>query len=76
MDHLLAEGKFTRPDIRSLEKVLEYGINLHAGRVFADLWDLKLFSKCEKCFDARISRLNEMNLSQSVQPEVDCSCEN
>ena len=76
MDRLMAEGKFTRPEIRSLEKVLEYGINLHAGRVFADLWDLKLFSRCEKCFDARIKRLNGMNLGQSVLPEVECSCEN
>ena len=46
MDHLQESGHFARPDIRSLEKVLEYGIGLNSGRVFADLWDLNLFSDC------------------------------
>lgn len=39
MDLLMEKGDFSPPDIRSLEKVLEYGISLKAGRVFADGWD-------------------------------------
>ena len=75
MDFLLEQGHFSRPDIRSLETVLEYGIGLNSGRVFADLWDLKLFSSCRKCFENRFRRLNEMNLDQKIPDPVTCNCE-
>jgi len=75
MDRLLEQGYFTPPDIRSLEKVLEYGIEQQAGRVFADLWDLKLFSKCDVCLDERIRRLSEMNLSQKFSKRIKCTCD-
>jgi hypothetical protein len=74
MDFLMNNGEFTPPDIHSLEMVLEYGIGLKKGRVFADTWDLRLFSKCEKCLDKRTSRLIEMNLTQQIVPEVECEC--
>jgi archaeosine synthase beta-subunit len=74
MDHLLEQGHFTRPDIRSLETVVEYGIGLNSGRVFADLWDLNLFSSCNKCFDQRAKRLNEMNMDQILPAPVECIC--
>ena len=74
MDELMENGYFAPPRISSLEKVLEYGINLKAGRVFADTWDLKLFSGCDKCIDERTSRIIEMNLSQKIYPSVKCSC--
>jgi archaeosine synthase beta-subunit len=74
MDLLAQKGEFNTPDIQSLEDVLEYGIGLKSGRVFADTWDLGLFSKCEKCFDKRIARLTEMNLSQEIVPAVRCRC--
>jgi radical SAM enzyme (TIGR01210 family) len=74
MDILLEQGQFSRPDIRSLETVLEYGIGLNTGRVFADLWDLKLFSSCSKCFGSRTERLNIMNLNQILPPKIDCNC--
>jgi radical SAM enzyme (TIGR01210 family) len=75
MDKLIEKGVFTPPDIRSLEKVLEYGIEQQAGRVFADVWDLKLFSKCDKCLDGRIRRLTEMNLSQKLSKRIKCTCD-
>lgn len=74
MDYLLDKGAFSLPDIRSLETVLEYGIGLKTGRVFADIWDLGLFSKCNKCVEKRIARLIEMNLSQKIEPGVECEC--
>ena len=74
MDELMEKGYFDPPGISSLEKVLEYGINLKAGRVFADTWDLKLFSGCDECIDERTSRIIEMNLSQKIYPSVKCSC--
>jgi radical SAM enzyme (TIGR01210 family) len=74
MDVLLKNCEFAPPDIHSLEIVLEYGIGLGQGRVFADTWDLGLFSKCDKCLDKRTSRLIEMNLTQQIVPEVECEC--
>jgi radical SAM enzyme (TIGR01210 family) len=74
MDHLLDQGYFSRPDISSLETVLEYGIGLNEGRVFADLWDLNLFSSCSGCYDKRAERMNQMNLNQIIPDPVVCDC--
>ena len=74
MDILMKNGDFSIPNIYSLEEVLEYGIGLKAGRVFADVWDLQLFSTCEKCLNQRIDRLTFMNLSQQVSDRVVCGC--
>jgi radical SAM enzyme (TIGR01210 family) len=75
MDQLLKEGLFSPPDIRSLEKVLEYGIGLGRGRVFADVWDISLFSLCPQCTGKRVSRLTEMNLHQTEVSRVVCLCD-
>ena len=75
MDQLQKKGFFAPPEIRSLEKVVEYGIEQQAGRVFADLWDLKLFSKCDLCLDERIGRLTAMNLNQKFSKQVKCTCD-
>jgi len=75
MEYLMENGFFTLPDISSLETVLEYGIARKAGRVFADVWDLGLFSGCDKCIDARTSRLIEMNLNQAIMKRNECTCE-
>jgi uncharacterized Fe-S cluster-containing MiaB family protein len=74
MEQLAEKGVFTPPDIRSLEKVLEYGIGLKKGRVFADVWDLELFSNCKICTGRRTDRLIEMNLNQKVSGSIDCIC--
>jgi len=74
MEELTKAGHFTIPCINSLEKVLEYGIGLRIGRVFADTWDLGLFSKCDKCLDQRIERLTRMNLTQEIFSTVECEC--
>ncbi|MCX6321061.1 MAG: radical SAM protein [Bacteroidia bacterium] len=75
MDLLLGKGHFAPPDIHSLETVLEYGIKLNAGRVFADVWDLGLFSSCNKCIDQRTNRLIAMNLSQDIISRIECTCD-
>jgi len=74
MDLLMKRGDFSLPMLSSLEKVLEYGIGLSSGRVFADVWDLELFSDCEKCFDERRRRLKAMNLSQKKVDRTACNC--
>ena len=75
MDNLMENGDFNLPEIHSLETVLEYGIGLDAGRVFADVWDLGLFSNCKKCIDQRINRLINMNQSQRIDNQVVCFCD-
>jgi len=74
LDHLQKERYFSSPRIESLESVLDYGIGLNAGRVFADLWDLEIFSSCEKCFQKRRNRLQKMNLEQKILPLIECNC--
>ena len=76
MDILQSQGLFSPPRVKSLEKVLEFGIRKGKGRVFADLWDLETFSSCEKCFQKRRDRLEYMNLNQAIPPEIKCSCNN
>jgi len=76
MDALAARGEFSLPLLASLEEVLDHGLGLKRERVFADLWDLQLFSKCAACFEQRRQRLHQMNLSQRVFPRVECpACE-
>lgn len=74
MDFLKEKGDFNPPDIHSLEMVLEYGIGLNSGRVFADVWDLGLFSNCNKCLEKRTARLIKMNLNQEIYPSIECDC--
>lgn len=75
MEKLIENGDFSMPKIQSLETVLEYGIALSSGRVFADVWDLGLFSNCDQCVDQRIDRINSMNLSQQMRSQVLCTCD-
>lgn len=74
LDKLAIDGYFGEPSIRSLEQVVEYGIGLKKGLVFADLWDLERFSTCRHCFEARKERLHRVNLSQEFVKSVSCSC--
>lgn len=72
MDRLQSEGHFTPPLLSSLEEVLGYGISMGKGPVFADTWDLQLFSACSRCFEARRDRLEAMNLTQAPERPVTC----
>lgn len=74
MERLQREGRFAPPALNSLEAVLERGIDLHRGRVFADLWDAERFASCPKCTAARIERMRAMNLTQQAPPPVTCDC--
>jgi len=72
LEALARHGDFEPPTIASLEASLEYGLGLHKGRVFADLWGLERFSRCAVCYQARAARLLRMNLRQIVSGHVDC----
>jgi uncharacterized Fe-S cluster-containing MiaB family protein len=75
MEELQRQGHFMPPRLESLEEVLEYGVRLGRGRVFADLWDVGRFASCERCGPARAERMQAMNLTQRPAPAVVCSCE-
>jgi len=75
LDWLQTNEYFSHPAISSLESVLEYGIQLNTGRVFADLWDIELFSSCKRCIHKRKSRLQQMNLQQKILPSIECDCD-
>jgi archaeosine synthase beta-subunit len=74
MERLRAEGQWAPPRLESLEEVLAYGVGLHCGRVFADLWDIQNLFLCPRCGPARARRLDAMNREQAVAPPVVCDC--
>jgi len=72
MEQLGREGHYAPPQLSSLERVLETALAFQRGRVFVDLWDARRFATCEVCADARLARLDRMNLSQQTEPGVSC----
>jgi radical SAM enzyme (TIGR01210 family) len=74
MERMEAQGDFHPPRLASLELAVEHGINLGAGRVFADLWAIKKFFTCPGCDSSRAYRLQTMNLTQTVPAAVTCNC--
>jgi archaeosine synthase beta-subunit len=73
MEALTARGDFAPPALATVEAAADYGIGLHRGRVFVDLWDLRQRPRCEACHARRVARLHTMNLEQSVLPAVVCA---
>ena len=73
MEALAEAGEFAPPALSLLEDAGAYGLSLRRGRVFTDLWDVKRRTECARCFDARVQRLREMNLRQSLADAVKCS---
>jgi len=65
-------GEFCPPRLATLEAAAEAGVRMRRGRVFADVWDLRPFSRCPACLPARTERLQRMNLSQEVPPRLEC----
>lgn len=74
LESLQKLGLFSPPRIESLEEVLEYGIGLRCGRVFADLWDVEKLSHCDECGTQHIQRMRQMNLTQVLAPPIHCTC--
>jgi radical SAM enzyme (TIGR01210 family) len=71
MESLARQGKFQPPTLESLEEVLEYGIRLNRGRVFADLWNIESIVGESPEQRARGERLARMNLTQEREPAID-----
>ena len=73
MEALAREGLFQEPSLEEVELGQEYGVRLGRGRVFADLWDLGRFQGCRACVEGRRHRLGRMNLSQRLEPAIQCA---
>jgi radical SAM enzyme (TIGR01210 family) len=72
MDRLMEAGEFVPPRLSTLEKVQELALDLRAGRVFADTWNLEQFSSCPVCLEQRRQRLQAMSLRQVILPAIVC----
>jgi radical SAM enzyme (TIGR01210 family) len=72
LEALAAAGQFTPPRLATLEAALDRSLRPMRGRVFADLWDLEVFSDCPACFAARRKRLERINHEQRPRPPVRC----
>lgn len=73
METLVQLGEFSPPTLDLVESAASYGLALNRGRVFVDLWDLRLFPPKCSCYPLRIERLHEMNLRQLVSARIDCA---
>ncbi len=72
MEQLQRQGDFQPPSLAALEECLQRALELRAGRVFVDLWDIEALADCPYCLTARKARLVRMNLSQCPEPPVGC----
>lgn len=75
MEWLASIGCWEAPQLQDLEAVFDEALQLGAGRVFADTWELPGSGTCESCYSLRLKRLHEMNLSQRLLPPINCSCQ-
>ena len=64
MERLAELGHFSPPTLDSLCEVLEYGISLRQGRVFADLWGVERLATSAANPSALMEKLRHMNLIQ------------
>ncbi len=77
LDRLAKRGRFQSPTVRSMERVLEVGLEMDRGRVLMDLWDCDRFYSCPDCGPLRKQRMQKMNLTQTFVSRVECSgCDN
>jgi radical SAM enzyme (TIGR01210 family) len=73
LEALATAGAFEPPSLGDLELAFDRVLSHARGRVFADVWDLRRFSDCDSCLDARRERLRMMNLEGRVRRAIDCA---
>lgn len=72
LDELARRGLHCEPTLAAMEQALEQSLALKAGRVFMDVWDAHRFASCNACVEARLQRLERINLKQHVCAPVQC----
>ena len=73
MEALMEEGLFSPPTLSLIEQATRGALAMKRGRTLVDLWDLKQFAECEHCFEKRRAALERMNLTQVIEPSVECA---
>ncbi|WP_417390474.1 radical SAM protein [Gimesia sp.] len=66
LEQLEQSGHYSLPTFSSIETTLETCLQLNQGRVFMDLWDLDQFYQNEPELQSRLTRLQIMNLTQTL----------
>ncbi len=74
MERLQIEGHFSPPRLESLIEVQSRALELQAGRVFADLWEVERFATCATCCGRQLEALRTMNFSQQSVAVPPCQC--
>lgn len=69
MERLAACGAWAPPTFASLAHLFAEGLTMQKGRVFVDLWDVRVDCVCGP---EQLKRLDDMNLTQRVLPDVTC----
>lgn len=72
MEQLARDGIYTKPGVRSIEAVLDYGLSLGKGTVYADTWNIDDFVDCA-CSRARIDRIQQLNKTQLTCSRIACA---
>lgn len=72
MEWLSTHEQYRRPTLRHMERVQQAAVGGQPGRVFVDLWDAASFADCPHCATRRIDRMNRINLTQEVEPPIEC----
>ena len=75
MEALEAVGEYRRPSLADAERSLMLAIETAGARarVFLDIWDIENAAASLCCGPARVARLRQMNLMQTVLPAFTCS---
>lgn len=72
MEQFASSGNFTPPGLAVLEDAQDYGLSLHAGRVFVDMWEIERVPSDNCCRIQRSDRIQQMNLSQRILNRIEC----
>lgn len=72
MERLAELGLFTPPTLRQLEQALDRCARWSDTVVTVDLWDVDRLAACSSCRDARVARLQRINIAGGAEPPVAC----
>ncbi len=72
MEQLQQVGLFTPPHVRTVEYLLQAGLEMRGSRVYVDTWSPSWRLTCD-CDGQRVDRILQMNCSQSVPEAVRCA---
>ncbi len=71
MEELQKRDLFTPPHIKTVEYLLQAGLEMNKSRVYVDTWSPSWRLTCS-CDEARVVRIQEMNSCQAITPAISC----